>query len=593
MSFYPRDVARRGAISITLICGVMIFLVGAFFRTQVLRTQQWVQQSEQNRLREVPLPAPRGTIYDRNGLIIAENVVGYSVSVFSRSEDSLRATMKRLSGTIPLTPAEMESAVRRYIRDRSRPTVIIADAPYDVIAVLEEHRVEFPNIIITSAPKRFYPDSSVVAPFVGFTGEISETELAEPRYAGYRAGQQIGKQGLEKQYEDSLRGVEGYRYVEVDARSRIVREATREDLPKPGHDFRTNIDLDLQRFAAAQFGDSLQGGVVALVPKTGEVLVVYSNPTFDPNRFIGGIPVQYYDSLRNNPKKPLYNKALQGAYPPGSTWKLATAVIALQNKLVTFTDHMPISCSGGMYYGNRYWRCWEKKGHGSLTLHNAIAKSCDVYFYQLGLRNGLARMVAGGVALGMNSKSGIDLPEDRRPSFPDRVGYFDDKYGPRNWTAGSVVMNLAIGQGEDAQTVVNMARFYSALATDGSVSRPVIARRASLRSRLFDLEPKDLAELHDALAGVAEAGGTAAASAIKGVALAGKTGTAQAGVFRDGKELNHAWFVGYAPADDPKIVVAVMLENVPFHGSVSAHIASAIIAHYLKIQPVSMVQEEG
>jgi penicillin-binding protein 2 len=593
VSFHPNDIARRARVSAALISSVVLFLLAAFFRTQVLRTQQWVLQSEQNRLREVPLPAPRGTIFDRNGLVIAENVVGYSVSVLSQSEDSLRATLNRLTRSIPLTAGEIEAAVRRYRRDRTRPTVIVPDASFDVVSVLEEHRIEFPSLIIQSAPKRYYPDSAVVGPFVGYTGEISDAELAQPQYSAYKAGQQVGKQGLEKEYEDSLRGREGSRFVEVDARNRVVREATREQQPRGANPLYTNIDLDLQRFAAKQFGDSLQGGVVAIVPKTGEVLVVYSNPTFDPNRFIGGIPISYYDSLRNDPRKPLYNKALQGTYPPGSTWKLATSVIALQNKLVTFNDHMPVPCTGGMYYGNRYWRCWEKRGHGSVSLHGAITKSCDVYFYQLGLKVGISRLIAGGVELRMNEKSGIDLPEERKPIFPDGVEYFNQKYGPRNWTQGGVLMNMAIGQGDNAQTVINMARFYSALATDGSAATPEVVRKKPERKQLFQLSDADFGELRVALAGVAEAGGTAAASAIKGVALAGKTGTAQSGVHKNGVELNHAWFVGFAPANDPKIVVAVMLEYVPFHGSVAAHIASAIIGHYLKVQPVSTVETEG
>ena len=593
MSFHPNDIARRARVSAALISSVVLFLLAAFFRTQVLRTQQWVLQSEQNRLREVPLPAPRGTIFDRNGLVIAENVVGYSVSVLSQSEDSLRATLTRLTRTIPLSPGEIEAAVRRYRRDRARPTVIVADASFDVVSVLEEHRIEFPSLIIQSAPKRYYPDSAIVGPFVGYTGEISDAELAQPQYAAYKAGQQVGKQGLEKEYEDSLRGHEGSRFVEVDARNRVVREATREEQPKGAGPLYTNIDLDLQRFAAKQFGDTLQGGVVAIVPKTGEVLVVYSNPTFDPNRFIGGIPLSYYDSLRNDPRKPLYNKALQGTYAPGSTWKLATSIIALENKLVSFNDRMPVPCTGGMYYGNRYWHCWEKKGHGSVSLHGAITKSCDVYFYQLGLKVGITRLIAGGVNLGMGDKSGIDLPEERRPIFPDGVQYFNQKYGPRNWTQGGVVMNMSIGQGDNSQTIVNMARFYTALATDGSAAKPEVVRHKPERKQLFQLSNADLGELQVALAGVTETGGTAAASAIKGVALAGKTGTAQSGVKRNGIELNHAWFVGYAPANDPKIVVAVMLEYVPFHGSVSARIASAIIAHYLKVQPVSLVETEG
>jgi penicillin-binding protein 2 len=592
MSFHPNDVARRGRQASVLLLLVIGFLLSAFFRTQILRNQQWVLQSEENRLREVPLPAARGIIYDRAGKIIAENAVGYSVSLLPKSEDSLRATLQRLKGTIELTPSQIDAAIRRYRRDRARPAVIIPDASFDVVSVLEEHRIDFPSLIIQSAPKRYYPDSGAVAAFVGYTGEINETDLASPQYQGYKPGQQIGKQGLERQYESELRGREGSRFVEVDARNSVLREVTDRQLdPVGAPPLYTNIDLDLQRFIAKIFADSLQGGVVAMVPKTGEVLALYSAPSFDPNRFIGGVSTEYYDSLRNDPRKPLYNKALQGTYPPGSTWKLATAVIALENNAVTFNEHMQQPCTGGYYWGNRYWRCWDKNGHGSLSLSGAIAKSCDVYFYQLGVRLQVSRLVAGGVNLGFTSKSGIDLPEERRPSFPPTKDYYNQKY-PGGWTE-AVSLNLAIGQGENSQTVVNMAHFYSALAEDGFAPKPRVARIKEERSKILNLSIDQMAQLRTALANVAQAGGTAAVAgaALKGL-LAGKTGTAQSGTRKNGVELNHAWFVGFAPADDPKIVVAVMLE-FGGHGTRAANIASAIIAHYLHSNIASTLQTEG
>jgi penicillin-binding protein 2 len=483
--------------------------------------------------------------------------------------------------------------VRRFRRAPARPTVIIPDASFDVVSVLEEHRTQFPGLIIQSSPRRFYPDGPIVSPFVGYTGEISESELAQPAYADYKAGQQVGKQGLEKAYESLLRGKEGSQFVEVDARGRVVtgQGGARPDLlPVAAPPLYTNIDLDLQRYIAGIFGDSLQGGAVALDPRTGAVLALYSAPSPDANRFIGGIPVQYWDSLRADPRKPLYNKALQGQYPPGSTWKLATTVIGLETGAVTFSDRMPIPCTGGMQYGNRYFRCWDKRGHGSLTLSGAIAKSCDVYFYQLGLKLGLARLLAGGVSLGMDSKAGIDLPEEKRPRFPESTEYFNRKYG-RNWSQ-SVVLSMAIGQGDNSQTILNMARFYTALATDGSAAKPEIVRAKPERVRIVQLTAQQIDQVRGALVGVVE-GGTASASAIKGVQLAGKTGTAQTGQLDAfGKELNHAWFVGFAPADDPKIVVAVMIE-FGGHGTRAAAIASAIIANYLKVTPVVDLTTEG
>jgi penicillin-binding protein 2 len=377
MSFHPNDMRRRGIAANVIVSLVLLFLGAGFFRTQVLEHAEYKLQSETNRLREVPLPAPRGVIYDRNGKPIADNVVGYSVSVLAQKEDTLRAVLERLSGTINITPGQIEQAVRRFRRSPTRPAVILPDASFDVVSVLEEHRTQYPGLIIQSSPRRFYPDGPIVAPFVGYTGEINEGELAKPEFEGYKAGQQVGKGGLERAYESQLRGREGSQFVEVDARGRVVagQGTARPDLlPVAGPPLYTNIDLDLQRYVASIFGDSLIGGAVAMDPKTGAVLALYSAPTPDYNRFIGGVPAAYYDSLLKDPRHPLYNKALQGTYPPGSTWKLATTVMGLEQGAVTMADRMPIPCTGGMQYGNRYFRCWDKRGHGNLTLSGAIVR---------------------------------------------------------------------------------------------------------------------------------------------------------------------------------------------------------------------------
>jgi penicillin-binding protein 2 len=585
MSFHPNDMRRRGQVATIMIVGLMLFLTGGFFRSQVIQHAKYTLQAETNRLRELPLPAPRGVIYDRNNKIIADNAIGYSVSVLVQREDSLRALLTRLTGTIQLTPYQIEQTIRRFRRAPGRPAVIIPDAAFDVVSVLEEHRLQFPGLIIESSPRRFYPDGSLVSPFVGYIGEISEAELAKMSDEDYKAGQQIGKRGLEKEYEDRLRGKEGSQFVEVDARGRIVRqEGARADLPPvAGPPLYTNIDIDLQRVAASVFGDTLTGGVVALEPKTGAVLALYSAPSWDANRFIGGIPQQYWDSLNTDPRTPLYNKVLQGEYPPGSTFKLATAVTALENHMVTMNDHMPIPCTGGLQYGSRYFKC--DAVHGSLDLAGAIAKSCNVYFYQLGIKLGLTRLLAGGIDLGFKERSGIDLPEERKPLWPETAEYFNRKYGKGGWTS-SVVLNLAIGQGENAQTVINMARFYTALATNGVAARPEVAKLTPVHDTLFTLDTKQDSLLRAALANVVESG-TAVRSKLQGVVLAGKTGTAQSRKYdKNGKELNFSWFVGFAPADDPKIVVAMMLEYVPFQGATTATLVSKIIGSYLHATPV-------
>ena len=588
MSFHPNDIARRTRLSSYGLGIGFVLLLSAFFRAQVLQTESYTKQSQENRLREIPLPAPRGIIYDRKGQIIAENLPAYSVSITAPNVDSLRSALAQLAPTLQLGQNDINNAIRRYRRAPTRPTVVLPDASIDIVSVLEEHRLDFPRLIIQSVPKRYYPDGPSVASFVGYTGEITESDLNDPKYASYKPGQNIGKAGLEKQYESILHGKEGVRFDEVDARGRPVRgEGPRPDLnPEGAPPLYTNIDLDLQKFTVGIFADSLQGGAIAIDPNTGEVLALYSAPSWDPNKFTGGIPVEYYKQLLDDKRRPLVNKAIQGTYPPGSTFKLATAIIGLQNGVVGVKEHMPVSCSGGYQFGNRYFRCWEKRGHGSLDLEGAIKHSCDVYFYQLGLKIGLTNFIAGGIKLTMRDKSGIDLPEESQARWPYSKEYYDRKYGPRGWS-NAETLNLAIGQGANSQTVVNMAKLYSAFAARGQAPRPEIAHLVPQRKQVFQLSQIQDSVVLEGLKAVLEQGGTAGASAIQGLTLAGKTGTAQ----NTGGD-DHGWFVGFAPADKPKIVVAVLLE-FGLHGSRAAHIASAIIGHYLKVGPIKATMDEG
>jgi penicillin-binding protein 2 len=591
VSFHPNDVARRGRLAALGLMMAFALLLGRFFIVQVVQFSEFSRRSERNRLSEVPLPAPRGIVYDRAGRIIAENVPGYSVSILVPSEDSLRSTLARLATTIPITRQDEERALRRYRAARGRPAVIFADAAFETVSALEEHRADFPGLIVQASPKRWYPDSTATSAFIGYTGEVSEDQLATERFADYKPGDVIGRAGLESQYEAQLRGREGSRFVEVDARGRVVRDAgvRAERTPIPGPVLRTNIDMELQRFIAEAFGDSLLGAAVVMEPKTGAVLALHSAPGFDPNRFTGGVPASYYDVLNTDPRRPLYNKAIQGAYDPGSTWKLATAIIALENDLVRPEETMPVSCSGGYTFGTRRWRCWKKEGHGAVNLRQAIAVSCDTYFYQLGLRVGLNRLVAGGRRMLFAERTGIDLPFEQASSFPSVPveEYYNRRFGPRGWT-NAVTLNLSIGQGENAQTVINMARFYTALANDGIAVRPSIVDRPVETTRIFQLDSTQLALLVEAMADVVSVRGTAGSAAIRGETFAGKTGTAQNA--QDATR-DHAWFVGFAPVDEPRIVVSVMIE-FGLSGGNAARLASRIAGFYLG-RPVTVADPAG
>ena len=578
MSFHPNEVARRARAVRAILTLVIVGLGLAFFRVQVLRSSQYALQADGNRMREVPLVAPRGIIYDRNGEIIAENLPGYTVSLLSPTADSLASALDALSKLVPIDERHRSLVMRRYERARNQPAVIFNDAPFEIVSALEEHRVQFPELIIQNSPKRYYPDGEAVAAVMGYIGEISELELTLPKFEGYKPGQLIGKAGLERQYEAQLHGREGSRFVEVDARGRVVRDqGVRPDIqPEAPAPITSTLDLELQRFIHERYKDSLLGAVVAIDPKTGGVLALYSGPTYDINRFTGSMPPSYFNQLNTDPRKPLYNKATQGAYPPASTWKLATAIMAMEMGIADIDTYMERPCTGGYMFGNRFFRCWKHEGHGNVNMRQAIATSCDTYFYQLGLKIGLSNLVAGGIRMGFGSRSGIDYPQETMPRFPsaDITRYYNEKYGARNWT-NAVTLNLSIGQGENSQTAINMARFYTALATDGTAPRPHLIQQDVPRERLFSIRPEQLAALREAMADVVSSRGTAGSAAVQGITIAGKTGTAQnAGP-------DHAWFVGFAPYEDPKIVVAVFVE-FGLHGYTAARIATKVMEQYLK-----------
>jgi penicillin-binding protein 2 len=573
-AFHPFVLARRGAVARNALAVVFLLLGGAFFRLQVLQHDRYRMKSESNRLRPVPLPAPRGLILDRHGAVIAENVPGYSVSLLAEDEDSLRARLKRLDPIVPLDSDATERVVNRFRAAPYEPTVLIKDAPFAVVSQLEERRVVLPGLVIQTEPKRDYPDSSMVAHLVGYVGEVTEGDLAG-LYAGRRPGAIVGKEGLERQYESTLAGSDGVRFVEVDAMGRVVREegaaATLQAVP--GRVLRTTIDLGLQRFVASIVPPGKRGAFIAMDPWTGDILALYSSPAYDPNAFVGGISPALWDTLNTDPGRPLLDRAIAARYPPASTFKLATTVMALRDGLVDFDSHMPQPCRGGFRFGNRFFQCWYPQGHGSLNLEQAIANSCDAYFYQLGLRLSVKAIIAGGAYLGFGQRSGIDLPGEIRPAFPDS-NYYDRVYGRSGWTQ-AVALNLAIGQGENAQTPINMVRFYAMLANGGKVVHPHILAGNLPITGSVDLPDSTFLDIRNALIAVVE-GGTASSIRLKSLRLAGKTGTAQ----NTEGAANHGWFIGFAPAERPQIVVAGILENVG-HGTAVAPYVARIIAHYV------------
>ena len=572
-AFHPFVLALRGAVARNALAVVFLFLAAAFFRLQVLQRDRYRMKSESNRLRPVPLPAARGLILDRHGAVIAENVPGYSVSLLAADEDSLRAMLRRLDSLIPFDSAATERVVARFRTAPYQPTTLVKDAPFALVSQLEEHRVELPGLVIQAEPKRRYPDSTVVAHLVGYVSEVTQQEL-EGAYGGRRPGAIVGREGLEREYDSTLTGADGVRFVEVDALGRVVREqgaaSTLQEVP--GRVLRTTIDLGLQRYVASIFPPGRRGAIVAMDPWTGDILALYSSPPFDPNAFVGGIAPSLWDTLNSDPSHPLLDRVIAARYPPASTFKLATTVMALRDGLVTFASRMPQPCRGGFQYGTRFFRCWEPRGHGFLNLAQAIAASCDAYFYQLGLRLTVKAILEGGAYLGFGSRSGIDLPGEVRPAFPD-TSYYDRVYGRNGWTQ-AVALNLAIGQGENAQTPINMVRFYATLANGGHLVRPHILAGNFPATGVVGLPDTTFLEIRKALIAVVEQG-TARAVRLASLQLAGKTGTAQ-----NTEGANHGWFIGFAPADRPQIVVAGVIEGAG-HGTAVAPYVARIIERYV------------
>ncbi len=573
----------RGA-TLILLCA-LVLLLGAFFRLQVLRSSVYALRSEDNRLRAIPIPAPRGTIYDRQGRIVAENVPGFSISLLPSKPDTIRATLDRMAPFLDLSEERRQALLAKYDRLPNRPLTVLDDATFAQVSAIEERRPQFRRAVIEMLPRRRYPAADAIAHVIGYVSEISESELAQPRFEAYDAGRIVGKAGLERYYEERLGGVPGIRYVEVDAKGSIVSETGPRPsvLPQPGEDLTLGLDLELQQLADSLFPPDMRGAAFAMDPKTGEVLLLYSHPTFDPNAFIGGIDATLWHALRDDPTKPLLDRVTAASYSPGSTWKLIMSTIAMRRGVVAIDTHMPNSCFGAIQYGTRVFRCWRRDGHGDLDLAGAIQQSCNVYFYQLGLKVGLDPVLELGGGYGFASPTGIDLPGEVRGTLPPNREWYDKRYGPRGWTE-SVVLNLSIGQGEVQQSLPTMAMFYTALATGESPIVPHLLRSEVLEERRVEwsLELPDARrqELVAALTRVVnEPRGTAYPYRSRGRWLvAGKTGTAQ-----NPHGEPHSWFVGFAPAHDPDIVIAAIVEHGHPDNTVSLAVPYAIrlVQHYL------------
>jgi penicillin-binding protein 2 len=560
-----------------LIVALAVALLGLnLYRLQVVEGEQYALTAKHNRLRELPVPAPRGTIYDRSGRVVAENVPGYVIQLMPSHPDTMAAQIERLRPILGLVDAQVERARRKWAQQRHLPLVLLDDAPAEAVAAMAERRHQFPGVLVHEYAKRRYPAGPAIAHFIGYISEISDRELASPTFAGYEQGRWIGKAGLERQYEQLLAGTPGRRFLEVDAWGRIQRWLPEDPgvAPVPGRDLHLHLDLDLQQYIAAIFPKEWTGAIVALDPRTGGVLAYYSHPTYDPNLFIGGISGSDYRALLEDPRKPLLDRVVASGQPAASTWKLAVAGMALDLGVITPDEYMPQACTGSYFFG-RAVRCWFAPGHGRLNLMDAIKTSCNVYFYQVGVRIGLTRFLEHGTRLGFGEKTGIDVPHERQPNFPPDPEWYRRRWG---WLPQeNEVLSLAIGQGPIDMTIIKLAHIYAALtAPGGRVPAPRLAMESGAPADTFDFHttPRDRWHLEAGMRRVVSPGGTAALSRLSDWDFVGKTGTAQ-----NSHGPDHAWFVGTgarASGEPPEIAVTMFLEFAEHGYTASGYVAEAV-----------------
>lgn len=554
-----------------LLVGVVLLFAILFlrlFHLQITTAADYAKESEDNRIAQRRVKAPRGLILDRDGQVLARNRASYSISLIrgSKEGDALAA-------------AALEEAIGEPVRyhRRNRTIRLKRDVDFATVALVEERlRGDGYPLHVDIEPQRLYPEGDLAAHIIGYMGELQEDEVATANRR-YVAGDYVGTTGLEKVYEDSLRGLDGVSYVEVDARHRIKNERPfpdRERAPVPGHNLRLTIDLDIQRAAQRAMPDSLAGSVVALDARTGAVLAMVSQPSFDPNVFVSYRAQDERRQLVQDSRRPLLNRAISGQYPPGSTLKLVAAVAALEAG-VTDTLSTFEACAGSLQVGDVVFRCNNREGHGELNLLDATATSCNIYFNHLALILGIETWYEFGSRFGFGRRTGIDLdPEEQGGVLPDRQ-YHIERDG---WVTGHL-MNLVIGQGYMLVTPLQVARYAAALGNGGVLVTPHFYGQAPPGEQIEGVSPATWETVRLGMHRVVYGDhGTGRRARVAGIELGGKSGTAQIRA-----RLNDdAWFIAFAPYENPEIAVAVVVEDGGGGGSTAGPVAGAVIKAYLE-----------
>jgi penicillin-binding protein 2 len=594
----------RQRLIIVMLCVSMaaLVLMMRLIYLQIIKGQEYRRMSLNNSIRLQSIDAPRGVIFDRHGNLLVDNRPSFDLYISLKDARPIDETLGRLAMHSSLVKDELAERVAG-VRGAAyyRPQLLKRDIGRNALAVVASHRYDLPGIDLQIQQLRNYINSGMAAHLLGYIGEINPKELKKDIYAGSRPGDLVGKFGIEKSMEPYLRGERGGRQVEVNANGQVVRVL--QTVPaRSGYNVYLTIDSRLQQRAEELLQDKA-GAVVALDPNSGEVLAMASSPAFDQNDFITGLSTEKWRSLIENPDRPLNNKAIQGEYPPASTYKIINALAGLQEGVIHENDIL--FCPGYYRFGNRTYRCWRRGGHGSVDLNKALAQSCDVYFYQVGERLGIDRLAWYAKAAGLGARTGIELDHEGRGLVPT-AAWKKKRYGIA-WQPGET-LSVAIGQGFNLVTPLQMAVFTGAVANGGVRYRPtlvkgvvsgdgeeILGNTPHVAGRL-PVSPDNLALVKKGLWEVVQGErGTARIARLKDTDISGKTGTAQV-VSRekieeseDGatarKYLDHAWFVAYAPSENPQLAIAVIIEHGEHGSSAAAPVARELIKTYLEGAP--------
>lgn len=601
MDRYKLSLKARQYISYGIIVFLFLILLAGTVKLQIFQHASLFEQSENNRLRVQPLVPRRGLVYDRNGKIIIDNRPSYTVAVVP-AEEVKGVTIQNLAELLEMDTLTVRKRIRKNQVSRYQPAPVKRDIPIEIIAILEEQSKRFPGVTYHMEQVRQYESQLYAETVTGYVGEVSEEEIKQSEEFDYRLGSTIGKKGLEKEFDFKLRGREGTQYLEITASGQFIGEYKDKtgDKPVPGENLILSIDNDLQLTCTKTLDTFCCGAIVAMNPRTGEVLAMTSYPGYDPNIFSSVIPDSLWQAILADSIHPLLNRPMNGLYPPGSTVKFVTVGAGLEEGIITAnTTFKP--CFGGYQFGNRFFRCWNPAGHGSPSAAHAIEMSCDTYMYQLGLKLGIDKLSEYYGKCGFGVSTGIDLPNES-PGLNPNSEYYDRRYGSRKWSRG-LVLNNAIGQGELLVTPIQLAQFYCGLANNGLVYRPHIVKSRLLPDgKRIDIPPvesfrlpfsdRTMEILLQGLRLVVEGEhGTARSLRNKYYSIGGKTGTAQ-----NPHGDNHSWFAAIAPLENPEIVVVAIVENAGHGSEVAAPLVGEIIKHYLlkeeQNQSVTVIGEE-